>query len=475
MSEATATLSFPTEARAAPDTRASDGLAVLLVVLIMPLAFYADNMAGYCRLLYPLSNLLLAGYLFARRSPWYVGQCILSFCFVSLVRRLVDEQAGWDPSNPVLLTPYLCCLFTGVSFFAYWSRPNPRHLGPFLVIVLCIVYGTALAVLQGRILAAFIDALKWSVGPLFAVHVMAQGAESSARRIAERCLVWSGAVMGAYGIAQYIAPSSWDTQWMRSVAELGLDSIGQPEPYAVRVFSTMNSPGSLGAFLLAGIVLALKRPIPAMAVSMPLMIVGLALCQYRTLWAATAFAVAMVLLSGRQAVRPENVLALIAVAVVLASTAVVPRIRETIVERASSLTQLRTDESLGARLDQYAALSRMDDLIAGEGLAISGASRRLDGRAPVAIDGALIEIWRAMGAIVGTLFILSMGMLAASLLGASQSPGSAIAFDRAILVATFLQLPMGSVHIGELGFCAWMFLGFGLAQTMTPQTRSARG
>jgi hypothetical protein len=38
-----------------------------------------------------------------------------------------------------------------------------------------------------------------------------------------------------------------------------------------------------------------------------------------------------------------------------------------------------------------------------------------------------------------------------------------LAFDRAITVATFAQLPMGSVHIGELGFCGWLFLALGIA------------
>jgi hypothetical protein len=36
-------------------------------------------------------------------------------------------------------------------------------------------------------------------------------------------------------------------------------------------------------------------------------------------------------------------------------------------------------------------------------------------------------------------------------------------FDRALVVAVFIQLPMGSVHIGEMGFTGWLFLGLALA------------
>ncbi len=72
------------------------------------------------------------------------------------------------------------------------------------------------------------------------------------------CLVWAGMTMALYGIAQFVLLPEWDAQWMRNVIELGLDSIGQPEPFAVRVFSTMNSPGSFGIMLMAAIIVALK-------------------------------------------------------------------------------------------------------------------------------------------------------------------------------------------------------------------------
>jgi len=451
-------------ADAAPSTRVLEGLAVVATVLVGPALLYLANLAPYGRVLYPVTNVLLAAYLLARKSPWYVGHCVLLFCFVSLVRRLVDEQAGWDPSNPVLLTPYLCCLFAIIGFFNYWSQRQPRYLGPFLCLLFCIAYGVVLAMLHGRMLAALVDALKWSIEPIFAVYVLSQWRNHvEMRKVVELCLVWAGAFMGAYGILQYIDPPSWDIEWMRGVAQLGLDSIGRPEPFSLRVFSTMNSPGSLGTILCVAIVLLLKQRAPIIVLTLPLMIGGLALCQYRSIWASTALAVLMIVLSRGANLRPANLLALIGVVFLLCSTAVVPRIHEAVAQRATSLTSLKNDESLESRLEQYAGLGRNRDLILGEGLAINGASRRLDKELPKAIDGAFIEIPRAMGVIVGALFLLSLGGLIGSLFFVSPSAGHQIFYDRAIVAATFIQMPMGSVHTGELGFCAWMFLGFGLA------------
>ena len=77
-----------------------------------------------------------------------------------------------------------------------------------------------------------------------------------------------------------------------------------------------------------------------------------------------------------------------------------------------------------------------------------------------------------MGVVVGTTFLLCMGMLLGSLLFLPADVGRHIYYDRAIVIATFIQLPMGSVHTGEMGFCAWMFLRWS-RRGMTYRSRAA--
>lgn len=457
-----------------PGSTTAEGFLVVTVVLVLPVLLFLVHLAPFERFLYPLTNAAVAGYLYARRSHWYLAHCLLVFCFVSLVRRLVDAQAGWDPSNPILLAPYLCCLFTGISFFEYWGRRQPRHIGPVLVMLFCILYGTVLAILHGRVLAACVDALKWTVGPLLAVHMLANRDQlSEVRSIFEPCLLWAATAMGVYGIAQFVHPAPWDVLWMQAVTELGLGSIGQPDPFAVRVFSTMNSPGSLGVVLSAAIVVALKRPLPVSTLTITVAAIGLALCQYRSIWGATVLAVMMIILSPGAGLRFSNILALLVMGLALCSTALVPGVREAIVHRAASVTKLESDESLKTRLEQYSDLARSDDLIVGEGLAIAGASRRMDHQSPVAIDGAFIEIWRGMGVVVGTMFLAAMLSLILPLLSLSPALGNAVFFDRAIVIALFVQLPIGSVHTGELGFCGWLCLGFCHAARLNKLTHDA--
>ena len=459
MNSSTASTALPTVS----NTVVEGGLVVCSVLLI-PCLLYSLGFAPILRFAYPAMNLALAAFLFARQSAWFAGHCVLLFCFVSLVRRLVDDQAGFDPASPVLITPYLCCLFTGLAFFEYWLRPRPAYLGAFLIILLAILYGALLAVLQGAVVAAFIDFLKWGAGPLLAVYLLARrNKHLQERLVVEQSLVSAGAFMGMYGVFQYVNPPSWDLVWMRGVAELGMDSIGQPEPFALRVFSTMNSPGSLGAALSAGILIAFKRPLHFAVPAITLMLLGIALAQYRTIWAATLLGALLLIFTRPGVFRPANVFAALAVIVGLSATALVPQIRETITQRVSSLSNLRADQSGEERLNQYRALTRDEGLIVGEGLGQIGVARRLGGMHRVILDSALIEIWRGLGVIAGTFYLGATIFLVVALFQRAPDVAPHLHFDRAVVTAAWVQLPMGSVHTGENGFFAWLFLGLGLA------------
>jgi hypothetical protein len=450
-------------------SRLDPGLA-FAAALVAPVLLYAIGLGSLDRLLYPATSIAVGGYLYYKRSPWYVGFCVWLFCATPLVRRLADEQAGWDPSNPILLAPYLSCAFAGISAITFRMR-STAPIAPFVIMLGCVGYGLILAMCNGRVASGAVDAMKWSVGPLFAVHLLAQADERWINhRAAVISFVIAGPAMAVYGVAQYINPPPWDADWMINVASLGLNSIGHPAPFEVRVFSTMNSPGSFGSALATAILIGLHQRrflifIPVVMV----MVLGMLLSQYRAIWAGTLIGIICLFLSGASTAKLRVLLAAGALILMGASASVMPEISRPIAERLQTLNQLDADASGEDRLHQYERFLGQphNDLVLGEGLALDGASRRLDHGHTVIIDSGIIVIFSAFGVFSGTVFFF--GLFAAIGLTFTSSARSCpeTPLYRAIIIATFCQLPFGAVNVGESGFGAWLFLGLTAAAVAT--------
>ncbi len=438
------------------------GLAAA-VALVLPALLYVAGMASLDRLLYPATSIALGGYLYFRRSPWYIGFCVWLFCATPLIRRLADAQAGWDPSNPILLAPYLACGFAALSLFRQLDRPWPAQMWPFAVMLACIAYGFILAALNGRFLSGAIDGMKQSVGPLFALHVLLQPERRAVlHRVAVTSLLVAAPAMGVYGVWQYVSPPPWDVNWMVGAASLGMDSIGRPLPFELRVFSTMNSPGPFGIVMAAAILVGLtqRRFLLGVPAVLP-MILGLLLCQYRAIWAGTALGVVCLMFSGPATIKLRVLLIAAAFALGAGSAAVVPEVRQTISDRLQTLSDLGADASGEDRLHQYEhfLLGATGNLVIGEGLAIDGPSRRFDHGNTVIIDSGILAIYLAFGVLVGTVFIGALLFAIRMTFPDACRRCPDMPLYSAVAVATFCQLPFGEVHVGESGFLAWLFIG----------------
>jgi hypothetical protein len=262
-------------------------------------------------------------------------------------------------------------------------------------------------------------------------------------------------------------------QWASNVIETGMTSLGLPIPFGLRTFSTMNSPGSFGSIMCCAILLALKRPMWLAVPAASLMAVGLAIAQYRAVWAATVVGIVLIAVSRPGAFRPSNLAAAGLLVLGLCSTALVPGIHDALAQRAASLNSISTDDSFEDRLSQYQKLSTDDQLIAGIGLGLNGSARKMDDLPRLVIDGGLIEILRSIGLVVGTAYLGALGVLIVRSFRREPAVSKDVDFDRALVVATFIQLPMGSVQVGEIGFCAWMYTGFALATLASARAAAA--
>ena len=452
-------------ARQASGLLCRDAALSLTVALLLPLLLQAAGLAQVNRLLYPLTAVAAAAYLYNRGSPWYVGLCVWLFAASPLVRRMADAQLGFELASPIILAPYLASAVAGLSFFPYVLRARPVLAWPFALILACVVYAFTLAVLDGRMASAVVDLLKWSVGPLMALHLMTCGHQREAlHQVVLRAFVAAGIAMSVYGIGQFLAPAPWDIEWLRNMILQGMTSGGRPEPFEIRVFSTMHSAGSFGAFLTVAFVFLLATPALVALPGLALVGAGLALCQYRAVWAATGLAALCVVLAAPGRVKVRVVLGAAAVAIGLGGVATVPEVEDVLAKRVRSLTELGADASGEDRLSQYGRLlNEGSNLVLGSGLAITGAARQLDQQNATVIDSGLLEITLALGVCAGAVFLGCLGYLAWQVCTLPPRLCRHVYLYRGIVAAWLLQLPFGSVHVGELGFGPWICVGLALS------------
>ena len=262
-------------------------------------------------------------------------------------------------------------------------------------------------------------------------------------------------LLGVYGLAQYIDPPVWDQYWMSNTT---IASIGRPEPYMVRVFSTMNAPAGYATFTAAALLLfGFRKARLSLLLSAAPATLGLLLTMYRTAWIGLAAGIVLGLFNART--RRRAALLLLAVPVLGAAAIAFTPAGDALEQRLLTLGAVSDDASGQERLAQYAALLDADDgTLIGHGF---GNTDVLQAGA-LALDGQFIACWFAMGLVVGMLCVLSIVWAGVQAIRAAWQGDSLSALAvTGIMAGLLAQLPLAVISSSETGFLFWSLAAVG--------------
>jgi hypothetical protein len=407
---------------------------------------------------------LFALYSYFYFRPAYLTLCLWLFFLTPLIRRIIDLQIGWQTGNIIMLSAYIVMIPMALAWLDMLVRGKGVAAVATWVAGAACLYGFLLAGFKANVAAGALDFARW-LFPLLMVAFIVQHANdwSEFRRVISVSFAIAIPILSLYGIWQFLNPPPWDAFWM---IQAGMNSIGRPFPFEVRVFATLNSPGSLACVLVIGLLLALAEMRPYHWPGLVLGGTALLLTQARAPWAGCLIG-AMLLLA---TLPPRRLLTMIpfgAFAVVAGTMAfAIPEINDVVTARIESFSELEGDRSAEMRMKQYEDLDRrLDQLIIGNGFGITGKSRGgVEKDTQIVTDSAIVE---------GILTIGLLGCLpyfGAYLLLGVQAITRSIRHDDffvkasgAIVLCVLLQLPFGSVLIGEWGVLTCVFLGMALA------------
>lgn len=441
----------------------------LIVPLALPFAAIEVGGGGPVRTVYPAYVLLAAGWVISHRRPLYPAFMLAVFAFAPFLRRLADFQAGPTVLSLMLLAPWIGLVPTLPALLRQLLGRGGLQW-PFAAITICVVYAALIAAYRLALVAAGFESLRWLLPTALCAFIMARPDEAEqVRRAVMRALCWIIPVVTVYGIYQFVIAPSWDVFWMMNIDNA---TFGRPEPFAIRVFSTLNSPGTAGVFCSYALVLLAGEgllPLVAAASGLPL----LALTLVRTAWISVAVGLAVLIMRTKGTRRLLLAAGLVAIglgaiAVLDSRTLLPPEVRNLITERLDTVSNGSSDVSAVDRLQVYSSFfDRLADNPMGEGFGAnaSTASAQSSHQDLPSIDSGVLEAYLTFGIVFSTLYF---GALAAIMIQAGR-------FARhwrhrcdpsyAVIWAVIANLPFGSNQIGEIGVLPWIVLGTILARS----------
>lgn len=415
------------------------------------------------RFVFPLGSFLVGLFLYRKYPLMYVSYTLWIWFLTAFVRRLVDFQSGWQDPNTILLAPFLVTFISVITLLRKLPKAHLNNGIPFVLSCSGIFYGLLIGIIKISPAAVIVPFLNWITPILFGFHLAVKWQEYPAySKTIRRTFLWGILITGAYGVFQYVIAPEWDRSWL---INSGLTSSGgQPEPYGMRVFSTMHSAGPFASVMLAGLLLLFSSQeslkFPASAVGY----LSFLLTLVRSAWFGWGVGILGLLTGLKPKLQMRLVITVLVMTICVIPLATIEPFSNAISTRLESFSDIKSDVSYNDRRENY-DINLSQALMETMGRGLGGSDKN--------IDSAILDTLFSLGwlgtifyisGFISALIILFMGNEARSDLFASAA--------RAICLSMTAMLIFSSQMLGLSGVILWGFLGMGIAANRYYKERS---
>lgn len=257
-------------------------MAVLGLLLFTGLGI-AAGVGNPLRFAFPLASLAVGIFLYSRYPIFYTGFTWWMWFLTPLATRLVDYRSGsWDEKRLMLLGPFLVTSVTIITVLKYLPKAHRQGGSSFVLALLSVSYGFAISIILNSPLKAARAMLDWLTPVLLGFYFFANWENyPQYRKNLENVFFWGTLVMGVYGIYQFLFAPEWDRFWLIHSEVI---SFGRPEPRGIRVWSTMQDPGSFAIFSFPGLLLFLETRKTLTSAVVAIGLLAFFLSMARTAW-----------------------------------------------------------------------------------------------------------------------------------------------------------------------------------------------
>lgn len=319
-------------------------------------------------------TILVVGLYFANRSAGLAAMWLV-WLVAPFLRRVFFLSDPVEASDPLALAPFVA---TAAIVVLEYSRANLDAKSRRLLLLVGAGYavGAPLGLLLSPTAAAFAAFAYLTAAGCFVIGYREGG--PGMRLVLPVVLMVATPVLALYAVGQYYSDPlpEWDAVWLETAE---INSAGSPDGDRVRVWGTLNSPGTFALILgtASTALVAYRNFSVARLMAVLVILAALALTYVRSAWLALAVAIVVIAVISRGAAAKQLIPVVLALAV-LGPVALSGATGAALTERADSFGQLGTDESAGERV--ATPLSLVPGAVAsplGRGLGQAGEATRL--------------------------------------------------------------------------------------------------
>ncbi len=442
---------------------AAGGDAIVIIPVAAMLLMTMGGGSALVKFVCPVLVTTAALWFCGRSAGLYLKILLWTFILAPGLRHFDDWYAGYSDTNPIMLSPYLA-VFVATGSIARYLLAGRRYSLEMLVLILTVAVAVGMAVATGEIKAPLMAAMRWLAPIWVGLYVCAHAdLLGDIREQVRRTFSIAVPLVAIYGIIQFVSVLPWDAYFMK---EAPIGSIGFPVPFQVRVFATMNSPGSLAAMLSTGLLLMLPR---VRGIIWIVGMIALSLTTQRAALAALLVALLVIGVTSKDRTLRLNLLKMLGcVAVASLLMLSVPGAADKLVSTVGSVSHLQDNNSAQERWAQYEdVMPLLDSDKLGRGLGWETNPFYLSVGNATAVDSGLIDIFVSLGVVGGFCFLFALVSLVVQGWRVVRSNGDMSAYgELGAVMFGIAQLPFGDQFTSEHGVFMYLSLGLLLARPL---------
>jgi hypothetical protein len=445
--------------------RSAQAWIVILGFILLTTACYFTGAVGNLRLIFPVSSLLVAIFLYLRHPVLYIGFTWWMWFLTPLLARLIDYKIGWDPTRQILIAPYLVVFVTLATFLKHFPSASRQGGFPFILSFIGVSYGFLVGLIYNQPVPVFRGFLDWICPIIFAFHLFTNWRDYPIyRQHIQRTFILCVLLTGAYGIYQFVVAPEWDRLWLTESKMF--TSSGDPEPFGMRVWSTMHSVGPFGTVMQAGLLLLLTSTGPLIFPASAVGYVSFLLSQARTNWGGWLLGVIMLMGSVKAKIQMRIITIILIMAMCVIPLVTIEPISEVVTARLESFSNLEKDTSFRDRSGSYdrnlnIALSN----VLGNGLGNIWKVNEKTGQIEViVIDSGVLDMFFTLGWVGAIPYLGGLILIIFTVSKYSEARfDSFVSVARAIGISSCTQLIINSAMISISGMILWGFFAMTMA------------